>query len=124
MKKVFKIAALLHVIILYCLVLSIYGHGIVSAEISISPGELSQKEHSISSVSANLIGNAIQTENCVNGYNNLPSSQNFNFSTIFGHNKSSDLFLLKTFPKYIFYAKNIVVVFQQTDIIFPSHYFW
>jgi hypothetical protein len=124
MKKVFKIAALLHVIILYCLVLSVYSHGIACTEISVSTGELSQKEHNISSVSANQTGFAVQTENSVIGYNNLPSSQNFHFNTFFGHHKSSDLFLLKTFPKYILYAKNIVVGFQQTDIIFPFHYFW
>lgn len=125
MKKIVKITGLLHLLVLYCFIVSIYNTGLLSAGIA-SRNHLSTQEGGyFPKTGAHQFDHTNKTENIVNCFSKVLSfslkNQLNNFVIC---RKATELFLLNTFSEYQFYSKNIAYRFPKTDIIFPFHYFW
>ena len=124
MKKVLKTGVLLLVLVLYCFTVSLYSHDLLRSNTAFS-GQSSEVKSYFSLASVNLFSHTIRTENSVNYfYHRLSSSLKSHLNDFLFKGVAVDSFLLKTFSKYIFYSRVIIVGFLQTDIIFPFHYFW
>jgi len=104
--------------------MSLYSNSILTSNATFYKDPLTEDESYFLLFSANLYSPAVNTKN-INGFPDLPYSilKNYlnKFSACF---KEVELFHEITFSKYIFYTGNIIVRFQQTDIIYPFHYFW
>lgn len=125
MKKVVKAAALFPILVLYCFIVSLYSTGISASGIKFQ-NDQSTKEGSYFPIGGNyLLYHTTKTENVVNGFKNLLTFSFKNHTNDFlAHRKAAESYLFNTYSEYIFFAKNLVVKLQQTDIIFPFHYFW
>jgi hypothetical protein len=120
-----KITVLFQIVVLYCFIVSLCNIGIPSLGTSFRT-DRSTKEVGYSQITGiDLIIQTTKTENVVNVLHKLPSfSLKNQINNFLAYRKATELFLLNTSLKYIFYARNIADRFPPTDIIFPFHYFW
>lgn len=126
MKKVTNIATLFQMLVLYCFIVSFYSTGILSSGYAYPNDHRSANEERYLPIAGvDLFTHTTKPENVVVSFNSLLSfSLKNSFNDFLASRQATDLFLLNASSKYIFYASNTVERFQQTDIIFPFHYFW
>ena len=123
-RKLLKLSGVFNVVVLYSIIVSIYSPCLLYSNASFSTDNSAKDESYFSLFSANLIGPAVNTKNIVT-LNDIPFSILKNYLNKFSAClKEAELFHEITFSKYILYAGTIIVRFQQTDIIYPFHYFW
>jgi hypothetical protein len=104
--------------------MSLYSPGILISNATFSQDASTEDESNFLLFSANLFCPAVNAKN-YSGFTDIPFSFLKNYLNKFSAcPKEAEIFHEITFSKYIFYAGNIIVRFQQTDIIFPFHYFW
>jgi len=122
-KKLLKIAALVSISTVYCLVLGIYsGNAFEARATASSPTE---SAFCSSFVSPNWFCYNQQSESlgqvlAQNSRTSLKNSFNqFSFCPL----ATGKLLFFKYLP-YIYYQKVNTVWYKSTDIIFPFHYFW
>lgn len=124
MNKSTKIIGLFSTIVLYLFIVNAYGIRLLSSDTTFDTQQTLDNQNYFSLLSSNLFCPSLQFENGIAGTNELPSTSNkrpyFNFLS--GIN-NADLFFENTSAKYIFYSKNIIIQFQETDIIYPFHSF-
>ena len=122
--KLFKIAALLGLLTFYCLntcfcsVGSIHHSAFSKLTDPDTQGYTSESSTNFfchisqPGVSANTVGNT----------NTLALKKPQRGFSACG--ETIEQLLGNTFCQYSFYSKNVLIRFRQSDIIFPSHYFW
>lgn len=125
MGKRLKILSITTVFIQYCFFISIYCGTVFSTP---SPFPNTNAHESFASVIlTNGDNHAEQAESSNNFYHNIPrtpiknSFNQFSFSSLapLGAIINSTISSL-----YIFYSKNLLIRFSNTNIIFPFHNFW
>lgn len=125
MKKVGKINVLFQILVLYCFMVSIYGTGIIAPVTSFQNNHSTREDGYSPIGGVDLFTITTKPEIIVIGHKNLPTFSFKNHPNDYlAHRKVTELFLLNSWSEYIFFATNIVVRLQPTDLIFPFHYFW
>ena len=121
--KIFKISIVLSISILYCFILSIYG-GNVSNSYAISSRSTDAEFYS-PILSSSLFCHTEQTESPASVYHNrLRTTVKNSFNQFSACPIAVGKLLFNKYLPYLYYAKNIVIGFKPTDIIFPFQYFW
>lgn len=124
MKKYISVTFLVNFLVLYGLSLSLYSSKIIGSDPFSTQNRPCNTESYYTIGPLDSFRHSIKTENLVNGFNNLPVTtlkKHFNaFSTKI---KTAELFHINEFAKYISYTKDAVIDFEQSDIIYPFHYF-
>ena len=121
-----KIATLFQILVLYCFIASFYSTGILSSGYTYSNDHrTANEERYLPIAGVDLFTNTTKPENIVVSFNTFLSFSIKNqLNDFLAYRQVTDLFLLNASSKYIFYARNTVERFEQTDIIFPFHYYW
>lgn len=74
---------------------------------------------------SNLFCHIAQTESSILVFRNIPQdSLKKSFNEFSGCFKNIQHLFINIFSQYQFYSKNLIVRLQNTDIIFPFHFFW
>ncbi|MBU1013757.1 MAG: hypothetical protein KKG99_12195 [Bacteroidetes bacterium] len=124
MKKNVSAIVLVNFLVLYGLSLSLFDSQIIGSDNSSAKNQPCENESYYAINPLDTLRHCIKTENLVDGFNNLPVTalkKHFNaFSTKI---KTAELFHINEFAKYISYTKNAVIDFEQSDIIYPFHFF-
>jgi hypothetical protein len=121
-KKIANIVLLIPVVVLYCFFSGGYSTDRLVPERPVSHSS-NEKDHT-SIGSAILFHRATLSENAGTIFNPVPFSQKNKLSFTWSCRKITELTLSHHYSKYLFFSKNIIEWFRQTDIIFPFHYFW
>jgi hypothetical protein len=123
-KKYVSVTFLVNFLVLYGLSLSLFGSQNICSNNSSAKNRPYENESYYAISPLDSFRHCTKTENLINGFNNLPVTtlkKHFNaFSTKI---KTAELFHVNEFAKYISYTKEAVIDFEQSDIIYPSHYF-
>jgi len=123
-KKNASAIVLVNFLVLYGLSLSLFGSQIIGSDNSSAKNRPCNNESYYAINPLDSFRHCIKTENLVDGFNNLPVTtlkKHFNaFSTKI---KTAELFHINEFAKYITYTKSTVIDFEQSDIIYPFHFF-
>lgn len=119
-----RIFSLLSVSLLYFIIVSFYSNPIFIDNFT-STQTNTETEHYCSLVTNNLLCHTSEIESSNTIFNNtLPTTLKNNFNKFSNCIHSTEQAYFNTFSQYNFYAQNLLVRLQQTDIIFPFHYFW
>ena len=125
MKKYSKISSLLHILVLYCFVVSLYSNNVSASHNALNENHTSSNQGSFSMIPADLFCQSTQTETFVRGLSNHPVTSLKNQLNVFlACTKAAELAHISGYSKYLYYAKNKISWFRPVDIIFPFHYFW
>lgn len=125
MKNSSKITSLLHILVLYGFIVSLYSTSDFTANITISKNISTNDASCFSFVHIDLFCHSGKTENFVSGNCKLPvSSLKDQLNVFLACTKYAELSHTNSYSKYIYYAENNIIRFQSSDIIFPFHYFW
>jgi hypothetical protein len=109
--------------VLYCVTISLAVD--ISQDSGFTVKKTSEKYKKDLSVSVKQFSNTAEAESLVNHFSNsnpttLKDSDK-GFSAIV---KIRELFFANEFSQYIFTARNFLIKYGKTNIIFPFHYFW
>ena len=120
-----KTIAFLLVFLPYCLTV-IFNGSIESATINPLPNDRSSRTESCFLLSAaDSFGPGERNENNIKEISRLPStSPNNHVNSLVARLITEESFFIIKFSRCLFYSSNIDDHFNQTDIIFPFHYFW
>jgi hypothetical protein len=116
MRNFGKILALIFVTVFCCNVVNINSH-------QISPEKNSQ-ESRLSVAPLSDGSQAIEARNLNFFFSTLPDLVQKNKKEISSALIASALSKVNCFSGYIFYASNLIVRIETTDLIFPFHFFW
>jgi len=125
-KKIWGIAALLNLFILYNFVVSSYSSsGFDATPVSAAQQHCSPAENDHSSISESSLCQTAPIESLVSVVNPVPPSSPKNpFHDFAAFIQTSEQIIATRFQQYHFFSKNILIRFFQTDIIYPFHCFW
>lgn len=123
MKKQIRILSVFILTAIYCAAIGNVNASFNYSDFSKSTSK--SKEKIITAISVDIFSEAIQTENSVNNYNNLPT-QGFknSFNEFWAITKASENLFLTRFSQYTNISINFLILHRKKDIIFPFHYFW
>jgi hypothetical protein len=125
MKRVIKMIALLHLILLYGFLSGLFSNSnpLPGSTLLQSSPEIPLNERSFFSESS--LFNATPSENQVSGISLVPEpSLKDHVNDYTAHHRTAELFFASLFSEYIRYSGNISPGFPKTAIIFPFHSFW
>jgi len=123
-KNNIRAIVLVNFLVLYGLSLSLYSSKIIGFNAFSAKNQPYNSESYYTISSLDSFRHSIKTENSVDGFNNLPVTTLKNHFNAFSTKiKTTELFHVNEFAKYISYTKNVVIYFEQSDIIYPFHYF-
>jgi hypothetical protein len=87
----------------------------------------SEKEYCLD-FSTKLFYHTSQYESSVDNCNNQPTLNIKNpfgfFNTLWAHAKTTEQLFESVITQYINIAKNLLIRYRKSDLIFPFHYFW
>jgi len=123
-KKNIRAIVLVNLLVLYSLSLSLYSVKIIGSDTISTKNQPFNSESYYTISSLDSFRNSIKTENLVDGFSNIPVTTLKNHFNAFSTKiKTTELFHINEFAKYISYTKNAVIDFEHSDIIYPFHYF-
>jgi hypothetical protein len=124
-KKSLQITGLISIALLYCFTIGLYSGMAFNGNAAFAKQANATKETYGYSISAKSFQHTVQTENAVTVCNhNSPVTVKNTFKEFSDVNKVAEQILVHTFSQYSFYSNKLLVRLQNTDIIFPFHYFW
>jgi IMP cyclohydrolase len=124
-KKSLQITGLISIALLYCLTIGLYSGIAFNGNAAFVKQGSTTKESYSHSVSAKSFQHTVQTENGVTVCNHSnPVTVKNTFKEFSAVNTVTEHILVHTFSHYSFYSDKLLVRLQNTDIIFPFHYFW
>ena len=126
MKKIWGIAALFTLFILYNFVVSSYSSsGFDATPVAETQQHCSPAENDHASISESSLCQTAPIESLVSVVNPVPPSSPKNpFHDFAAFIQTSEQIIATRFQQYHFFSKNILIRFFQTDIIYPFHCFW
>lgn len=124
-KRSLQITGLLSTALLYCLVIGLYSGVAFNDTAAFVKQTNTEKESYNHSVAAKSFQHTVQAENSLtvcNHHNPVTVKNTYKeFSAV---NLAAEHALLHTFSQYNFFSNKLLVRLQNTDLIFPFHYFW
>jgi hypothetical protein len=124
-KKSLQITGLISIALLYCLFIGLYSGITFNGNAAFTKQGSASKESYGYSVSAKSFQHTVQTENSLTVCNHSnPVTVKNTFKELSAVNTITEQVLVHTFSQYSFYSNKLLVRLQNTDIIFPFHYFW
>lgn len=124
-KKSLHIIGLVSIALLYCFAIGLYSGVAYAGNTSLARQVNAAKESYSNSISAKSFHHTVQTENSVSLVNNArPVSVNNTHNEFSAGIKVPEQLFVHTFTQYSFYSQKLLARLQNTDIIFPFHYFW
>ncbi|MEP7237167.1 MAG: hypothetical protein ABI685_04870 [Ferruginibacter sp.] len=125
MKKSLHITALISIALLYCFATSLYSGIAFKGNAAFAKQSNAANERYTADVSAKSFQHTLQTENSVSLVNHPRPAAVNNFHNEFSASiKVTEQLFVHTFLQYSFYSQKLLARLQNTDIIFPFHYFW
>lgn len=125
MRRYKRISTILHVIVLYCFVLSLCYSKALIVNPAFSANHPADHRSHFTVVSTDILCNPTNSRNFVQGFNQLPVVALKNSLNVFlACTKVAEMWHVNRYNKYLFYANCSIHWFHTTDIIFPFHYFW
>jgi hypothetical protein len=122
-KKLFKIAVIVGISILYCFILGTYSGNVVARSVP-SPSSEGAVFYS-SGVSNSLFYHTEQSQSLTGIYSQSSRTTVKNsFNQFSACPVATEKLLFIKYLPYVFYSRLNIVWFKSTDIIFPFHYFW
>lgn len=125
MKKSLQITGLISIALLYCLTVGLYSSMAFNGNAAFAKQAATTKESYGYSVAAKSFQHTLQTENAVTvcSHSNPVTVKN-TFKEFSAANTVTEQVIVHIFSRYSFYSDNLLMRLQNTDIIFPFHYFW
>jgi uncharacterized membrane protein YhiD involved in acid resistance len=124
-KKSLQITGLISIALLYCLAIGLYSGIAFNSNAAFAKQASTAKESFSHSVSAKSFQHTVQTENAVTVCNHSnPVTVKNTYKEFSVVNKAATQLVVHTFSQYSFYSHKLLARLQNTDIIFPFHYFW
>lgn len=124
-KKTLRLIVFTSFLVLYCFVMSLYSNNAFIENSSFSKPSNSENRQYYFSTSLNSIYHIANTENFVNFFDNVSTSSPKNsFNKISVLVKITEQLFFNRFTQYSFESLNLLINLQQTNLIFPFHYFW
>jgi hypothetical protein len=123
-RKILRISGFYTGLILVSLLVSFYSTNILVPDAAFSQEPLNNCQSGFQPFTADLFGPA-NTNRTYSGTSDIPVSfANQSLNKYITFQEAGIIFRKIFFPGYVFYARNIIIRLQQTDIIYPFHYFW
>ena len=123
MKRLFKIASIISISVLYCFLLSTYSGNVVVRNVTSFPAE--GAVFYSSSTSNDLFYHSEQSQSLTSIYSQSSRTTVKNsFNQFTACPLATGKLLFFKYLPYVFYSRLNIVWFKSTDIIFPFHYFW
>jgi hypothetical protein len=119
-KKAFRTFLVLAVSAMYCLLLSVHGNHM--AWNSFEAG--SDTEYFSAYDSQDLLSHIPQSERTTVHQSTSFSSLKISLSEFSGCLKTAEQLVVVAFSQNRFYSRHVLTRLQNTDLIFPFHYFW
>ncbi|MFM6925882.1 MAG: hypothetical protein ACKOU7_10315 [Ferruginibacter sp.] len=125
MKKSLRITGLISITLLYCFAIGLYSGVAYAGNTAFLKQDGSATEKYSNTVSAKSFQHTIQTETSVTvcSHSN-PATVKNTYKEFSAVNKAAEQVYVHTFSQYSFYSRKLLVRLQNTDLIFPFHYFW
>ena len=125
MKKSLHITGLISLALLYCFAIGLYSGAAYAGNISFSKQSGNATEKYSNAVSAKLFQHTVQTENSatVCSHSNPVTVKN-TYKEFSAANIADEHVYLHTLSQYHFFSHKLLARLQNTDLIFPFHYFW
>lgn len=125
MKKLLHITALTGIALLYCFVIGLYSGAVHAGDVSFSKLDGKATASYAHSVTAKSFQHTVQTENSITlcSHSN-PIIVKDSYKEFLAANKAIEHVSGHIFSQYNFFSHKLLVRLQNTDIIFPFHYFW
>jgi len=124
-KKSLRNIGLIGISLLYCFVIGIYSGITFNADAAVAKHSKGSHESYTAAVSAKSFHHTVQTENSVTAFNHArPVSLKNSFNEYSACIKITEQLFFTGFLQYSFYSHKLLMRVQQTDLIFPFHYFW
>lgn len=125
MKKSLHIAGLISIALLYCFAIGLYSGVAYAGNTALLKQDGNAAEKYSNTVSAKLFQHTVQTENAVTVCSHShPVTVKNTFKEFSAANKVAELVFVHTFSQYNFFSRKLLVRLENTDLIFPFHYFW
>jgi hypothetical protein len=124
-KKFLQKIGLVSITLLYCLATGLYSNAAYAGNIAFSKQDDKATANYSHSVSAKSFQHTVQTENSITvcNHNNTVTVKN-TYKEFSGANRATENLLFHTFSQYKFFSHKLLVSLQNTNLIFPFHYFW
>jgi hypothetical protein len=124
-KKSLRIIGLAGISLLYCFVIGIYSGITFNADAAVIKHSKASDENLTAAVSAKSFHHTVQTENAVTAFSHpKPVSSKNSHNEYSSCTKIAEQLFVTSFLQYNFYSHKLLMRVQQTDLIFPFHYFW
>ena len=125
MKKSLHITGLISLALLYCFAIGLYSGVAYAGNTAFSKQAGNATEKYSNAVSAKLFQHTIQTENSITvcTHNNPVTVKN-TYKEFSAANIATEHVGVHTFSQYNFFSQKLLARLQNTDLIFPFHYFW
>ena len=124
-KKSLRIFGLTSISLLYCFVIGMYSGVGSNANAAVAKHSNASGESYAASVSAGTFHHTVQSENSFTAVNHArPFSLKNVYDEYSACLKISEQLFCTSFVQYSFYSHKLLMRVQQTDLIFPFHYFW
>jgi hypothetical protein len=124
-KKSLHITGLISIALLYCLCIGLYSGIAFNGNAAFAKQGSTAKESYGYSISAKSFQHTVQTENSLTVCNHSnPVTVKNTFKELSAANTVTEQVLVHSFLQYSFYSNKLLARLQNTDIIFPFHYFW
>jgi hypothetical protein len=125
MKRSAKITSLLHLVVLYCFIASLWSGSVLTSATDFSSDHPVSEKSYFSFVPSDLVCTSTQHQSFARILHQLPVTSLKNQLNIFlACTKCAELTHVNSCSRYISYATNKITWFRPVDIIFPFHNFW
>jgi len=124
-KKSLRITGLISIALLYCFAIGLYSGVVYAGNGSFLTQDGHAEKKYSNPVFAKHFQHTIQSENAVTvcSYSN-PASVKSTWKEFSAANIAAEHVYVHTFSRYNFFSRKLLVRLQNTDLIFPFHYFW
>jgi hypothetical protein len=124
-KKLLQITGLISMTLLYCFATAFCSGMALRSDAIFSKTNRAEKESYSQSVSAKSFQHTVQTENSVTVCSHhSPVTVKNTYKEFSAANKAVEHVSVHTFSQYNFFSHKLLARLQNTDLIFPFHYFW
>jgi hypothetical protein len=125
LKKTLHITGLLGIALLYCLATALCSGVAYAGNTPFSKQAGNSTEKYSNAVSAKLFQHTLQTENSITVCNHSnPVTVKNTFKDFSAINLATEHIYVRRFLQYNFFSHKLLARLQNTDLIFPFHYFW
>jgi len=122
-KSKIRILGVVLLTVIYCFAIGVTVTTPISSNSQIY-STTSQEEYGID-FSTKLFYHISQSEISVENYSNQPTLNFKNpFNTLWVHAETTEQLFESVIAQYISIAKNLLINYRKSDLIFPFHYFW